>query len=182
VGESKSLTGGTKLMKRLAEISKQVSKPGTLRVGFLEGGTYPDGTSVPMVAAIQEFGAPRARIPPRPFMRTTVAKHEGEWGDQLAAQLVGTDYDVEKALGLMGDLIRQEIVDSIIAVSAPPLSEVTRMLRMMKSQDQSLVVTGKTVGEAAARVAAGERATGINEGILKETGHLMNTVDYEVKA
>lgn len=51
------LTGGEKLTDRLSRIGDALSRQATLRVGFLEGATYPDGTSVPMVAAVQEFGA-----------------------------------------------------------------------------------------------------------------------------
>lgn len=48
--------GGEKLRAKLAEIADRVSDGNAVRVGFLEGGTYPDGTSIPMVAAVQEFG------------------------------------------------------------------------------------------------------------------------------
>ena len=42
------------------------------QVGFPSGINYEDGTNVAYVATIQEFGAPEANIPPRPFMRPTV--------------------------------------------------------------------------------------------------------------
>jgi len=38
----------------------------TLKVGFLRGGTYPDGTSLPMVAAANEFGGTIEREPSDP--------------------------------------------------------------------------------------------------------------------
>lgn len=50
------LSGGEKLQKYLEEMEKNLSSGSGLKVGFLEGSTYPDGTSVPMVAAVQEFG------------------------------------------------------------------------------------------------------------------------------
>ena len=52
----KSFSGGAKIKARLAEIAKMASKGELLRVGFLENATYSDGTSVAMVAAVQEFG------------------------------------------------------------------------------------------------------------------------------
>lgn len=181
MGKVAALSGGAALEKKLAEIAKKVSRAGAVRVGFLEGATYPDGTSVPAVAAIQEFGAPRASIPPRPFFRTMIAAKSSEWGDKLGAILVANDYDVEKSLDLMGLGIEDQLRDSIIAVNSPPLSQVTLMLRKMRSEDQNLIVTGKTVGEAAARVAAGESTGGVSTAVLKDTGHLYNSVDHDVK-
>ena len=50
------LSGGERLQQYLEELEKSLSSGKGLKVGFLEGSTYPDGTSVPMVAATQEFG------------------------------------------------------------------------------------------------------------------------------
>jgi hypothetical protein len=48
--------GGDKLAAKLKEISDRVAAAKGIRVGFLEGATYEDGTSLPVVAAVQEFG------------------------------------------------------------------------------------------------------------------------------
>jgi hypothetical protein len=53
---SGGLLGGAKLKARLKEIEERLSKASSVKVGFLAGSTYPDGTSIPMVAATQEFG------------------------------------------------------------------------------------------------------------------------------
>ena len=53
-----TLKGGAHADAYLQKIADRIKQAGTLRVGFLEGATYPDGTSVAMVAAIQNFGAP----------------------------------------------------------------------------------------------------------------------------
>ena len=47
---------GTKLSAYLKDIEKKL-KNKTLRIGFLEGATYPDGTPVAYIAWINEFGA-----------------------------------------------------------------------------------------------------------------------------
>lgn len=176
------ISGGAKLEARLKEISAKVSKAGTLRVGFLEGATYPDGTSVPMVAAIQEFGAPKAGIPPRPFFRTMIAEKADTWADALGRNLVAQDYDTHKALEAVGMGIEGQLQESIIKIVAPALSPVTLMLRKMRSEDQALIVTGKTVGEAAARVAAGEGTAGVSTKPLVDSSHLLNSVGSEVKS
>ena len=50
----------------LRELARKVAGTRTLKVGFLEGGRYPDGTSVPMVAAANEFGSHIEREPSDP--------------------------------------------------------------------------------------------------------------------
>lgn len=50
------MRGGDKLASKLKEIAERVANARGIRVGFLENSTYSDGTSLPMVAAVQEFG------------------------------------------------------------------------------------------------------------------------------
>lgn len=119
------ISGGTKLESYLKKLAEKVSNPGTLRVGFLEGGTYPDGTSIPMVAAIQNFGAPAAGIPPRPFFSNVVAAGRKKWGTSLLKILKANDYDAKRSLELMGDGIKGEIVNSINNGSYIPLKPAT---------------------------------------------------------
>lgn len=123
------VSGGGELQKRLDAIAKKLAKASTLEVGFLEGETYPDGTPVALVAAVNNFGAPSRGIPPRPFMSNTVAKHSGEWPDQIAKLLEVNDMDAEKTLGQMGLLIADEITDSIFDFDAVPNSPVTDLLK-----------------------------------------------------
>ena len=56
-------SGGDRLTARLAAIGERLGGGPQVRVGFLEGATYPDGTSVAYVASIQEFGATIRREP-----------------------------------------------------------------------------------------------------------------------
>lgn len=180
----KALQGGDKLTAKLAELSKQISKASQVRTGFLEGSSEADGTSVPMIAAIQEFGTTSSRnnqvIPPRPFFRTMIAQHSGEWGDILSKVLAHNGFDAENALEQMGMYIGGELQQSIIDMNEPALSDVTLMLRKMRSEDQSLIVTGKTVGEAAARVAAGEDMGDVSRKPLVDTGTMLKSVAYQV--
>jgi hypothetical protein len=48
--------GGGKLAQRFREISNRLSSAKAVKIGFLENSTYPDGTSLPMIAAVNEFG------------------------------------------------------------------------------------------------------------------------------
>ncbi|TAL90908.1 MAG: hypothetical protein EPN62_00800 [Candidimonas sp.] len=176
-----SMSGGEALRQRLRDFAKKFKANTEVRVGFLEGSTYPDGTSVPMVAAIQNFGAPEASIPARAFFSDMVKEKSPEWGEKLAKLLELNDYDVQKSLSLMGKGIKGQLQQAIINTDSPQLSKITLMLRKMRSEDQGLVVTGKTVGEAARRVAEGESTAGVSTKVLDDTGHLIQSVDYEVK-
>lgn len=133
------IVGGDKLTARLAEIAKHVSKPANLSVGFLEGSTYPDGTPVPLVAAVQEFGAPSRNIPPRPFFRNMVAEKSPEWPDAIATVLKAADYDATRTMMQVGEGIKGQLQQSIIDTNAPPLAPTTVKA---KGFDKPLVDTG----------------------------------------
>ena len=174
------VTGGVKFQEYLKTLAQRLGRSGTVRVGFLEDATYPDGTSVAMVAAIQNFGAPGRGIPPRAFFSNMITRQSPQWGARFARILASTDYDVGKSLGLMGEGIKGQLQQAIVETNSPPLSAITLMLRKMKADDPNLVVTGATVGEAARRVAAGEDVSGVSTKALVDSGHMLNSVDYEV--
>ena len=120
-----ALSGGKKLEAYLKKLAKQADKSATLRVGFLEGSTYPDGTSVPMVAAIQEFGAPSKGIPPRPFFRRMIAEKQDTWGPAIGDMLKANNFDAEKTLGNAGATIKGQLQRSIEDLTDPPLAPAT---------------------------------------------------------
>jgi hypothetical protein len=176
------IKGGTNLAAALAKIAKNVAKAASVDVGFLEGSTYPDGTSVPMIAAIQEYGAPKVGIPPRPYFRNMISAKSPEWPKAVGALLVENDYDAAKTLSQAGAAIKGQLQNSIVETFAPALSPVTLMLRKMRADNPDLVVTGKTVAQARAKVAAGEIATGVSTKPLIDSGVLLGAVDYAVKS
>jgi hypothetical protein len=81
----RAFSGGDVLEAKLKEMAERVSRKASLNVGFLEGATYPDGTPVAQIAAINEFGATGAgrgnsvTIPARPAFRTMIAKKACPW-------------------------------------------------------------------------------------------------------
>lgn len=145
-----TISGGEALTARLREIAENVKGKSLVRVGFLEGATYPDGTPVAMVAAIQEFGAPSVNIPPRPFFRNMIADHSNEWPKAVGDLLKTTDYDAEKTMGLAGEGIAGQLRQSVVDTNSPPNAEST--------------------------IAAKGSAKP-----LVDTGHLLASIDYEVK-
>lgn len=183
---------------KLRGLAKQLNDSATLSVGFLENATYPDGKPVAQVAFWQEFGAPNAGIPPRPFFRTAIANNKEYWAEALASLLKHNEFNVRKSLAGLGQVIQQDIKDSITEIVAPPLSQVTLMLRLMKKlntdspfmADKSLrkgrvkgdafKVTGATVGVAAHLVKEGFAASGVSTKPLIDTGVMQQAVDYRI--
>ena len=123
------IKGGDKLKAALAEISRKLDRGATLKVGFLNGATYSDGTSVAMVAAIQEYGAPGRGIPPRPFFRNMIAEKSDGWPEEIAKDLKRTNYDTSQTLKRVGALIEGQLRQSIVDTNDPPNSPVTNLLK-----------------------------------------------------
>jgi len=145
-----SVKGGDKIAKVLASIGKGLESGKLVRVGFLENATYPDGKPVAMIAAIQDFGAPGAGIPPRPFFRNMIRMKKREWPKAIGMNLKATNYDAEKTLNIVGEAIAGQLRQSIVDTNAPPLAQSTI----------------KRKGHAKP---------------LVDTGHMLASVDHEVK-
>jgi hypothetical protein len=134
-----NIKGGDKFERELAELARKLAKPASLRVGFLQGATYPDGKPVAMIAAIQEYGAPGAGIPPRPFFRNMIAEKSSEWPKGVGDLLVATKGDVEQTLEVTGAAIAGQLRQSIIDLWEPPLAPSTIA---RKGFDKPLIDTG----------------------------------------
>jgi hypothetical protein len=114
-------SGGDKFARILSDAASNLANAKQVSVGFLEG-SYPDGEGIAQVAFWNEFGT--VNQVPRPFFRRMIAKESRHWGADLAASLK-KDYDAKKALGLMGEQIKGELVQSINDFTDPPLKPST---------------------------------------------------------
>ena len=120
-----TFSGGDALEAKLAEIAAKLGEGKTLRVGFLEGAKYPDGQSVAMIAAGNEFGDPAKNRPPRPFFRNMIADKSPQWPDQIVRIAEATGYNAQTLLPLMGEHIKSQLQESIRDFMEPALSPVT---------------------------------------------------------
>jgi hypothetical protein len=141
------ISGGAKLAAYLKKWVDATAGGPYVKVGFLAGAAYPDGTPVAAVAAFNEFGG-RDR-PPRPFFRNMVAQRGSTWGAATATALKTSGNDVNKALDLVGQGIKGQLQQSIVDLTDPPLAAST------------------------------VRAKGFDKPLIS-TGHMLNSVDYEV--
>lgn len=121
---TKNLSGGDELEARLAEIAAKFGG-GLVKVGFMDGATYPDGTPVAAVAYWNEYGRPSTGQPPRPFFRRMIAKESPSWAPKMARLAVATDYDGPRVLALMGEDISGALKQSINDFQSPALAPST---------------------------------------------------------
>jgi hypothetical protein len=109
------VSGGDKLTKVLAEIGEKMDT--SVKVGFMEGSTYPDGTNVATVAFWNEFGTRTA--PPRPFFRTMISQESPSWPKLIAAASKNYDYNGNMVMKFMGEQIKEQLQQSINGWTTP---------------------------------------------------------------
>lgn len=160
-----------KLTQRLKELEKVEA-----RAGWFESAKYDDGTPVAKVALIQEYGAPKRSIPPRPFLRPTIAEKKEEWTKDASEVVKGVLFghlEPEQGMTVIAQKAAADIRQTISKIRNPPLSPVTLLLRQWKKEGRE--INGRTVGEAAKAVADGKRAEGVSTQPLNETGYMIAT-------
>lgn len=108
-------------------------------VGFQEGDTYEDGTSLAEVAAYNEFGS--SDTPARPFMRQSFEGHQAELkaACEQVNKVIASGGTAEEALKKLGvtvkGLVQAEIVEGDFAPNAPSTIQ-------KKGSEQPLIDTG----------------------------------------
>ena len=130
--ESKDLQN-IKIDKR--EITKFMGKEG-LEIGFFETARYPNGTFVAQVARYNEFGT--LNIPMRPFFRNAINKNIKKWYATLQ-NAINQNATPSKALSIVGEVARADIIQSITDLRTPPNAEST--IKQKKSTNP-LIDTG----------------------------------------
>ncbi|WP_192881064.1 MULTISPECIES: hypothetical protein [unclassified Photorhabdus] len=116
---SSSIKGGDAAKRYLKQLAKRVGEGKKLRAGFFKNVTYPDGTSVAMVAISNEIGDPSRNRRPRLFFRNTINEHANEWGDTVAQCLRDNDMSGDVALRMTGEVIKGQIQQSIRSFTSP---------------------------------------------------------------
>lgn len=128
------------------------AKDAHVKIGVLEskgGGGSPDGSSVSLaeLAAIHEFGAPKAGIPARSFLRKTFTDEEGREAlsrflTRTGRQLIADKLDVKTALDQLGAWAVAQIKKRIKEHIPPPNKPATIKA---KGSSTPLVDTGQLI-------------------------------------
>lgn len=141
-------------MKKVGSLASALKKysemNASVRVGVLENATYPDGTPVAMVAFWNEYGTKTS--PVRAFFRTTVSDQKKNW--VLSVQnLMKMHDDPKKVMGLIGEHMRGQIVQSINTWTDPPNAPYTVR---MKGFQKPLVDSGQLMRSISFEVGSDE--------------------------
>ncbi|HEC1649045.1 TPA: hypothetical protein R1156_000953 [Yersinia enterocolitica] len=139
-----------KITEFLEQVSKSMESK-QVKVGFVDGSTYPDGTSVAMVAAINEYGNPSNNQPPRPFFRNAISEKSGDWAETVSKG-IRAGIDTTQVLEVVGAQIKGDIQESIATLMEPKLSDVTLHVRKTRKvlpnqSDKPLVDTKVMIGD-----------------------------------
>lgn len=107
-----------------------------LQVGWFNGVSYTDSTSVKSVALQNEFGNLSKHIPPRPFLRPAVANNRTEWvsvlNEMLFEELKGKNA-LGSSLSVLGETVKADIKISIESVTTPVIADSTLVGRYLYS-------------------------------------------------
>ncbi|HHY1079307.1 TPA: hypothetical protein ACVZQQ_004043 [Yersinia enterocolitica] len=139
---------------KITELLEQVSKSlesKQVKVGFVDGSAYPDGTSVAMVAAINEYGNPSNNQPPRPFFRNAISEKSGDWAETVSRG-IRAGIDTTQVLEVVGAQIKGDVQESIATLMEPKLSDATLHIRKTRKvlpnqSDKPLVDTKVMIGD-----------------------------------
>lgn len=145
------MSGWDDLNERIKAMQNRVVK-----VGWFESAMYDDNTPVAQVAAIQEFGAPGANIPPRPFFHPCIASHSDEWANKLASgtkAVLDGKISGDEVLTVVGQLAAGQLQQTISEVREPPLAPATLAQRAREGRtDQPLHRTGHMIATVSSQV------------------------------
>lgn len=149
--------------KALRKTARKVRRADGMEVsaGIFSGATYPDtGQSVAKVALTQEFGAPAANIPSRPFMRISIARNGEAWVKGLSSSffyryLASGNYTLEDVGTIVGRKMETDIKEVIDTGVAPDNKPATKRKK--------------------------QRKDGTIPGTLRDTFIMRNAIAYDVK-
>src|SRR5580692_5696833 len=119
-GVTVEVKGGEGLLRALSEMASKLDTAQEVRVGFLEGATYPNGTPVALVAASHNWGT--SKLPARPFFSRMVEQEQAGWPALLEQGLVRSKMNAKVALEFVGRIMVEQLQGSIVAGGFTPLT------------------------------------------------------------
>jgi hypothetical protein len=128
------------------------AKNSFVKIGVLQesGSNAAEGgdISITELAAIHEFGAPKANIPARSFLKRTFTEQEGETAlskflERIAKAIISERLEVRKALETLGTWAVGQVKARIKMGIPPPLRPATVKA---KGSSTPLVDTGQLIG------------------------------------
>jgi hypothetical protein len=188
-----AFTGGAALEAKLREIAAKVGKPNTVRVGFLEDATYPDGTPVALIAATNEYGG-TVTVPAHDVTINRSIKSDGTFnknGQFVKADKANfsTTHHVEEhtvtipSRPFFRDMIQkrkgewpEQLGKIIKAADYDEALALGRMGKLVSEQLQESIREFSSPGNAKSTIAKKGK-----DNPLIDSGHMLNSVDSEVQ-
>ena len=186
--------GGDKAISAIASAMLKYGKGPKLKVGFLENATYPDGTSVAMVAMINEFGATISREAGQVtiYRKTNKAgtgfARKGRFVKQRESNFASTHAHGAYEIKIPPRPFFRTMISQNQASWAPTTA---RLLMQGMSTDQVMDLMGQEIaGQLRASIIAMNsppnapstiRKKGFNDPLI-DTGYMLSRVDYEVES
>jgi len=185
--------GGEKTASFIARYKRWASGPdAVLKVGFLENASYPDGTPVAMVAMIQEFGAKIQRAAGQITIYRMMNKsgtgfaRKGRFVPQSKANFASTHSHDAYEINIPPRPFFRTMIAQNKDSWAPTAAA---LLKQGKSPDEVLDIMGELLaGQLRASIIAMKsppnapstiRKKGFDDPLI-DTGHMLNSVDFEV--
>lgn len=161
--------------KALMKLAKERGKEGNkyVKVGLLGAGDKHresgDTISSVELGTIHEYGAPRAGIPERSFLRRTANEKEAEWlelSKKLLVRVLSEKIDWAQALGLLGARAANDVKKTITNETEipPPLMPEYFMRKLLKNKGAEKRFN----------------ATGIPPRTLVDTGQMVQSITWGV--
>jgi len=126
----------------VAALRERVRTPGTVDVGIIDAGKHDSGDkTVAEIGFFNEFGT--ERIHERSFMRSTIRSKKREiikLQKKLLKKISKGDIRVGEALGVLGEVMADEIRKKIVSLKLPENSPIT-VIR--KGSSNPLIDTGQ---------------------------------------
>lgn len=136
---------GVKVTNKWKDKLKQVAKTNDYKaeIGFFAGGSYANGTSIPYIAYLNEYGV---HNPGRPFLQRTENEKSKEWINDFGKAIKGNvnSASILRALDLVGKRAKGDVIQTITSWGhddprpnkdgSTPLIDSTTMVTNVKSQ------------------------------------------------
>lgn len=117
------------------------------QIGWFDTARYEDGTPVAYIATIQEYGYPQGGIPPRSFVRSTIAEKSKDWKEIMrknARDILYGKKSPAQVLELVALAAEGDIRKTITKITSPALAISTLDARWRRGNgsDKPLVDSG----------------------------------------
>lgn len=144
-----------------------------------------DAATLAQIATFHEFGAPKANLPQRSFMRSTLDEKKRAYfsiAESLLGRAIDGDLRPIQAMSLLGQRIKDDIRQKIIDIQSPPLtaSTIAAKRRGYGRVQNADVEPGEPIRAPSSGPSTSTPHGADTGNPLVDTGQMKNAVDFQV--